>query len=255
MKYVRYLEGGSPRYGALQGDLVTPIEGDIFGRHSLTSGGRKLETLDLLAPCAPSKVVGIGLNYREHAREIGAPLPEEPRIFLKPPTAVVGPGASIVWPSMAGRVDYEAELVVVMGRPARDVEPEAALEYVLGYTCGNDVTARDLQQRDKMPVRAKSFDTFGPIGPCIATDLDPDDLLVECLLNGEVKQSGRTADMVFDVRHLVSFVSRVMTLLPGDVIFTGALPGIGPMSPGDVVEVRIPEIGTLRNRVVRPTAG
>ncbi len=251
MKYVRFLDGAQPRYGLVEGNEVTVLEGDPFGAASPMPRTRKLDTLQLLPPCEPSKILAVGLNYRDHAREVGAALPAEPRIFMKPPTSLVGHGGDIVWPKATEKVDYEAELVAVIGKRCKEVEPEEALSFVLGYTCGNDVSARDIQARDKLPNRAKSFDTFGPMGPCIVTDLDPTNLKVECLVNGQVRQSGNTADLIFGVADLVSFFSKVMTLLPGDVIFTGTPAGVGPIRPGDTVEVRIQGIGILRNRVIQ----
>jgi 2-keto-4-pentenoate hydratase/2-oxohepta-3-ene-1,7-dioic acid hydratase in catechol pathway len=225
--------------------------------------------------------VALGLNYADHATESGLPLPEQPIIFLKPPTAVIGHMDQIVYPAMSQRVDYEAELAVVIGKRARTVSSHEARRYILGYTCGNDVTARDLQQKDGQWTRSKSFDTFCPLGPWIVTDLNPSRLAVTCRVNGQVRQVGNTADMVFKVWDLVSFISRVMTLEPGDVIMTGTPAGVGPLSPGDVVfisrvmtlepgdvimtgtpagvgplspgdvvEVEIKGIGTLKNEVV-----
>jgi 2-keto-4-pentenoate hydratase/2-oxohepta-3-ene-1,7-dioic acid hydratase in catechol pathway len=204
----------------------------------------------VLAPCTPSKIVALGRNYRDHAAELGHDVPLEPLIFLKPPSAVIGPDEAIRLPAMSARVDYEGELVVVMGRRAyRLREDEDPLAYVLGYTCGNDVTARDLQQRDGQFTRAKGFDTFAPIGPVIATDLDPTDLRIETRVNGCVRQRARTRDLVFPVPVLIRFIAQVMTLLPGDLIFTGTPAGVGPLFDGDVVEVEIEGIGTLRNPV------
>jgi 2-keto-4-pentenoate hydratase/2-oxohepta-3-ene-1,7-dioic acid hydratase in catechol pathway len=210
-----------------------------------------LGDVNLLAPCEPSKIVALGLNYRDHAAEFGRQAPDEPLIFLKPSTAVIGPGANIIYPRMSRRVDYEAELGVVIGKTARRVEEENALEYVLGYTCFNDVTARDLQKKDGLFTRAKGFDTFAALGPWIETGLaDPDKVMVEAYLNGERRQHASTSTMVFGVRRLIAFISEVMTLLPGDVIATGTPSGVGPMRPGDEVEVRVEGIGTLQNRVL-----
>ena len=192
----------------------------------------------------------MGLNYQDHADEQNAQLPEEPRLFIKPATAVIGPDDAIVYPEMSERVDYEAELAVVISRRTRNIPPEEALRHVLGYTCGNDVTARDLQKKDRQWTRAKSFDTFAPLGPWIETDLDPSSCAVEARLNGEIKQSSSTGKMIFSVPFLVGFISRVMTLLPGDVILTGTPAGIGPMERGDTIEITVGGIGTLRNRVV-----
>jgi 2-keto-4-pentenoate hydratase/2-oxohepta-3-ene-1,7-dioic acid hydratase in catechol pathway len=204
----------------------------------------------LLAPCQPGKIVGVGRNYRQHAAELGHPLPAEPLIFLKPPTALAGPGDPIVRPRGFARVDFEGELAVVIGRRARHLRPDEALDHVFGYTCINDVSVRDLQQRDGQWTRAKGFDSFAPLGPCIATDLDPGNLRIRTLQNGVLRQDGSTADLIFDVPTLVAFVSRVMTLLPGDVIATGTPAGVSGMAAGDVVEIDIEGIGRLCNPVV-----
>ena len=216
-----------------------------------TFTGRKfpLGEVQLLAPCRPTKIVAVGLNYRSHAQEVRMELTEEPLLFLKPSTAVIGPDEHILFPSMSRRIDYEAELGVVIGTAAKDVLQEEAKDYILGYTCFNDVTARDLQGRDKQFTRSKGFDTFAPMGPCIETELDPSHLKVESYLGGKLKQSGSTADLLFSVFQLVAFISRVMTLLPGDVIATGTPAGIGPMQAGETIEVVIEGIGTLRNYV------
>jgi 2-keto-4-pentenoate hydratase/2-oxohepta-3-ene-1,7-dioic acid hydratase in catechol pathway len=192
----------------------------------------------------------VGLNYRDHAEEVRLPIPDEPLLFLKPVSSVIGPGDAIVIPPESSRVDYEAELAVVIGKTARRVTSEEAPEYILGYTCLNDVTARDLQAKDKQWTRGKSFDTFCPIGPWVETELDPSNLQIELYLNGEQKQASRTSKLIFDVFHLVEFISCVMTLEPGDVIATGTTSGIGRMKPGDTVEVRIEGIGSLTNPVV-----
>lgn len=209
-----------------------------------------LDEVRLLAPCRPSKIVAVGLNYRHHALEFKQALPQEPLIFLKPSTAVIGPEQAIVLPRGCRRVDYEGELGVVIGRRASRVPEQAAMRCVLGYTCVNDVTERTLQKVDGQWTRAKSFDTFAPVGPWIETDIDPGHLHLETRLNGMVKQRGNTGDLIFGVARLVSFISGVMTLLPGDVISTGTPEGVGPLAPGDAVEVAIEGIGTLRNQVV-----
>ncbi|MBA7669888.1 putative protein YisK [subsurface metagenome] len=205
----------------------------------------------LLSPCLPSKIVALGLNYRSHAEEVKAPLPEAPLIFLKPPTALIGPEDNIVYPPSSTRVDYECELAVVMKKPAWQVSIGEALDYVFGYTCFNDVSARDHQRQDVQWTRAKGFDTFAPVGPCIETELDPGNVHLETYLNGEIKQRGNTSDLIYPVPELISFISQVMTLLPGDIIATGTPSGIGPMFPGDTVEIKIELIGTLRNYVVK----
>lgn len=249
MKLIRFLSQGRAVCGIVNGNEVSELAGDFFG--SLTGAKSRIpfSGLSLLAPCSPSKVVAVGLNYRDHADELSLPIPEEPVIFLKPPTAVIGPGEKIVYPKAVQRVDYEAELGIVIKDRIRSVEPGDALQHVLGYTCANDVTARDLQKKDGQWTRAKSFDTFCPIGPWIETDLDPDDVQIECYLNGERKQSSRTSQFIFKAPYLVSFISKIMTLYPGDLIITGTPFGIGPVQRGDEIEVRIEGIGSLKNRV------
>lgn len=250
MKIVRFAADGKIRYGVLSGQSIRAIQGKPFANIKLTGERYPLGEVKLLAPCAPSKIVALGLNYRSHAAEVKAELPSVPLIFLKPSTAVIGPEDNIIYPPSSKRVDYEGELGVVIKKPAWRVPKEKALEYVLGYTCFNDVTARDHQRSDGQWTRGKGFDTFAPMGPCIETELDSDDAVIETYLNGELKQRGSTRDLIFPVSELVNFISNVMTLLPGDVIATGTPSGIGPMQPGDTVEIRIESIGTLRNYVV-----
>ena len=207
-----------------------------------------MEDVELLAPCCPSKIVCVGLNYVEHAKELKMKLPDEPILFLKPPSAVISPGAEIVVPKSSERVDYEGELGVVIGKRCKAIASDEAKKYVLGYTCFNDVTARDLQQKDVQWTRAKSFDTFAPFGPWIAS-IDPANADIETRVNGEVKQSSNTSDLIFGVPKLIEFISQVMTLEPGDVIATGTPPGVGRLEKGDMVEVEIKGIGVLKNRV------
>lgn len=215
------------------------------------STGVSLEIERLLAPVIPGKIVAVGLNYRDHAREMAYELPKEPILFMKPSTSVIGPGEAIRYPSQSSRVDYEAELAVVIGRTCRNVGAATARNFILGYTCLNDVTARDLQAKDGQWTRAKSFDTFAPLGPWIVTDLeDPHTLEITARLNGEARQSSNTANLIFNAFDLVEFVSHIMTLNPGDVIATGTPAGIGPMNPGDVVEIGIQGIGVLKNPVI-----
>jgi 2-keto-4-pentenoate hydratase/2-oxohepta-3-ene-1,7-dioic acid hydratase in catechol pathway len=251
MRLVRFTLGDRVSYGILEGEEIFPVQETPF-RETLKTGELfPLGNVNLLAPCEPSKIIALGLNYQDHAAEFGRQVPDEPLIFLKPPTSVIGPEEDIIYPQMSRRVDYEAELAVIIGKTARRVVEENALEYVLGYTCFNDVTARDLQKKDGLFTRAKGFDTFAAMGPWIETGIgDPDNLIVEAYLNGEPRQHSITKNMVFSVRRLIFFISQVMTLLPGDVIATGTPAGVGPMRPGDVVEVRVEGIGTLRNRVV-----
>ena len=251
MQIVRFRAGGKTRYGGLEGASVVEYSGTPW---SVFKRGRRryaLRQVLLLAPTVPSKIVAVGLNYRDHAVEMNMPLPDEPRIFLKPVSAIVGPDDPIVLPPQSIRVEHEAELAVVMKKRCRNVAAERARDYVLGYTCLNDVTARDIQARDRGPTRAKAFDTFCPLGPCIATDIDPNATTVEALVNGIVRQSGSTKDFVFPVEDLIARVSEVMTLLPGDVIATGTPAGVGPLHAGDRVEIRIDGVGVLKNPVVK----
>lgn len=211
-----------------------------------------LSAVQLLAPCQPTKIVGVGRNYVAHAAEHGAEVPKEPLIFLKPPSSVIGPGDAIVLTPLSQQVEHESELVVVIGQPARRLRRENALDCVLGYTCGNDVTARDLQRRDGQWSRAKGFDTFCPLGPWIETELDLSSQVVSCRVNGELRQQAGLGDMVFDVAHLLVTISAVMTLLPGDVVMTGTPSGVGPLRAGDQVEVGVSGIGVLRTPVQGP---
>ena len=225
------------------------LEGDPFGRYT---SGDQIDPAEfrVLAPVEPSKIVAVGLNYRDHAREMNKPLPDVPLIFIKPSTAVIGPGDAIVIPPAAGRVDYEAELGVVIGRRAHNVAAVEAADYILGLTCVNDVTARELQSRDIQYTRAKGFDTYAPLGPSVAVGLDGRELDVEAWVNGERRQASNTRELIFQIERLVEFVSSVMTLLPGDVISTGTPSGVGPLSPGDRVVVRVAGVGELANEVV-----
>lgn len=233
--------------------VVAQLAGHPFGGKEdikLTGVRFALGDVRLLAPILPSKVICIGKNYADHAREMGGEPPDEPVIFLKPSTAVCGPGDPILRPiRLSERVDYEGELAVVIGRLCREVPAERVAEVIFGYTCANDVTARDLQAKDGQWTRAKGFDSFCPLGPWIETAVDPADLALTTRLNGEVKQDSRTSALLHDVQALIMFVSQVMTLLPGDVLLTGTPAGIGPMEKGDEVSVRIEGIGTLRNPV------
>jgi 2-keto-4-pentenoate hydratase/2-oxohepta-3-ene-1,7-dioic acid hydratase in catechol pathway len=252
MKIVRFAADGRARYGILDGETVRQTSGMPYGRIRTTDRTYNLNEVKLLAPCKPSKIVALGVNYRSHGEEMSHRIPAEPLLFIKPDTAVIGPDDNIIYPESSERVDYEGELGVVIGKRAWKVSREKAPDYILGYTCVNDVTARDIQARDKQWTRSKGFDTFCPIGPCVQTELDPDNALLETRLNGEVRQQTSTGDLVFNAYELVSFISNVMTLLPGDVIATGTTSGVGPMLPGDTVEVTIENIGTLRNYVTKP---
>lgn len=243
MKLVRFTVENQIFRGRVEGNTVFPVDGE-------TSREFPLEHVRLLPPSLPTKVVAIGLNYRDHAEEMKVQLPDEPLLFIKPSSSLIGPGDSIVMPPQSARVDYEAELAIVIGKTAKHVSRKDARQHILGFTCLNDVTARDLQTKDGQWTRSKSFDTFCPVGPWIETDVDPSDLKIELYLNGERKQASRTSNLIFDSFSLVEFVSSVMTLMPGDLIATGTTSGIGPMKAGDTVEVRIEEIGSLKNTVV-----
>lgn len=251
MRIVRYTtRTESPRYGWILGDTIGPVEGDPFSEFHRQELELPLSKVHLLPPVLPSKIICIGRNYVDHAREHGAEVPEVPLIFMKPPTALIGPGDKIVLPPQSQQVEHEGELVVVIGKTGRWIPPEQALEHVFGYSVGNDVTARDLQRRDGQWTRAKGFDTFCSLGPWIETEFDPSDALITCHVNGELRQMASSRDMVFSVRQLIAFISSVMTLLPGDLIYTGTPAGVGPLLPGDVVEVQIEGIGILSNPVI-----
>jgi 2-keto-4-pentenoate hydratase/2-oxohepta-3-ene-1,7-dioic acid hydratase in catechol pathway len=243
MKLARFLWENKTVSGRVEGNRIVSLDKGTAIREF------PLEGVRFLAPCSPSKIVAVGLNYKDHAEELNLALPEEPLLFMKPSTSVIGPGDPIVLPPQSERVDYEAELGVVIGKTATKVSYEQARDHIMGYTCLNDVTARDLQQKDGQWTRAKGFDTFCPIGPWIVTNIEAGDLAISLLLNGEMKQKSRTSNLIFDVFRLVEFISHVMTLNPGDVIATGTTSGIGPMKPGDSVEVRIEGIGSLINPV------
>jgi 2-keto-4-pentenoate hydratase/2-oxohepta-3-ene-1,7-dioic acid hydratase in catechol pathway len=241
--------------GIISGETVREVSGDIFGRWKVTDRSWALADVKLLPPVNPSKIVCLGRNYKEHAAEFGNPLPKEPIIFLKPTTSLLAPGDPIILPPSSQRVDFEGELAVVMSKHCFHLrEDEDVRPYILGYTCLNDVSARDLQAADKQWTRAKSFDTFCPLGPVLETEFDLASSQVETLLNGVRKQHSALTEMVFPVDAIIRFVAQVMTLLPGDVVATGTPAGVGPMQPGDVVEVAITGIGTLRNPVVASSA-
>lgn len=252
MRLARIERGGARSWCIIEGDTAIFIDSAPFGQWQKTGETAPLDDCRLLAPVEPSKIVCVGLNYADHAAETGKTLPEEPCLFIKPSTAVIGPGDEIIFPKMAGRVDHEAELAIVISKEAKRVPRESWRDFVLGYTCLNDVTARDLQGKDGQWTRAKGFDTFAPIGPWIETDIDPAALSVEARVNGEVTQRSNTRHLIFDPSLLVPFISEVMTLLPGDVIATGTPAGISGMSIGDTVEVEVGGIGVLRNAVVAP---
>jgi len=252
MKLARYLYDGHIRYGVVEGEavhelLLTPFSG--LERQGRSYG---LDDVELLPPVYPQKIIAVGLNYRDHAEELGLPIPEEPMLFMKPPSSLLPHGGSIIYPPSSERVDYEAELAVICRAECRRVSPREAAAHILGYTCANDVTARDLQIKDGQWTRAKGFDTFCPLGPFIETEVALEELVVRLRLNGEIRQSSEVSNLIFGPAELLSFVSHVMTLYPGDVIITGTPSGIGELRVGDVVEVNIEGVGLLRNTVVSP---
>jgi 2-keto-4-pentenoate hydratase/2-oxohepta-3-ene-1,7-dioic acid hydratase in catechol pathway len=249
VRVVRIFQDQDVRYGLADESSVTLISDEPFAAWE-PEGVVSLPQAQLLAPVVPTKIVCAGINYRGHAQEMGHTIPDEPVIFLKPPTSVIGHGAEIHIPPGLESVDYEAELAVVLGRRTHRASPAEAKAHVLGFLCANDVTSRTLQRKDGQWTRAKGFDTFCPLGPWVETDIDPCDVRIQSFVNGEERQDARTSDMIFDPFELVSFVSHVMTLLPGDVVLTGTPSGIGALVAGDVVEVRIEGIGSLINHVV-----
>lgn len=249
MKVVRVFTGEDVRYGLADDSTITLISDEPFAAWE-PEDSVALQGARLMPPAMPTKIVCAGINYRSHAIEMGHEIPDEPVIFLKPPTSMNAPLGEVRIPPMCAQLDYEGELAVVIGRRAHRIPPSEALHHVLGYTCANDFTARDLQRKDGQWTRAKGFDGFCPLGPWVETDVDPSDLLIETYVNGAVRQRARTSDMIVPVPELVSFVSHVMTLLPGDVVLTGTPGGIGTVQSGDSVEVRIEGIGSLINRIV-----
>jgi 2-keto-4-pentenoate hydratase/2-oxohepta-3-ene-1,7-dioic acid hydratase in catechol pathway len=260
VRIARFSTDDEPRFAAVGEDqtgetVLAVLDGDpLYRPIQLTGEKVPLVEVRLLAPVLPrSKVVGVGRNYAAHAAELGNEVPAEPLLFLKPNTSVIGPGEPIVLPHQSQNVHHEAELAVVISRVCREVPRDRVPDVILGYTCGNDVTARDLQDRDRQWARAKGFDSFCPLGPWIETDLDPGDLAVTCTVGDEVRQSGRTSLMIHDVASLVSYISDAFTLLPGDVILTGTPAGVGPIVDGEEVTVTVEGIGSLTNRVVAPT--
>ncbi len=255
-RYIRFRSEQYPRgsFGLLENDRVTVLS-DAPWLHRESPGETiKFTEVTLLAPVQPSKIVCIGLNYHAHvdASFSADKAPERPLIFLKPPSSIIGPDDKIIHPPESERVDYEAELGVIISKQGRHIKAENAADYIFGFTCVNDVTARDLQKVDGQWSRAKGFDTFCPVGPWIVPELDYRDVLVEGIHNGEVKQSGRTAQMIFDIPYLLAYISSAMTLYPGDLISTGTPAGIAPMTPGDTIEVKVEAVGSLTNTVAAP---
>jgi len=245
MRLVRFLLSGKIGFGIHLEDGIQPIAWEPY--EDFEESYLKLAHGDvaLLAPVVPTKIIGIGLNYRDHAEEFGMEVPDEPTIFLKAPSTTLDPGGTIIYPERSEQVDYEAELAVVLGRQARNVPADEALTYVFGYTCGMDITARDLQIEDGQWTRAKNFDTFCPLGPWVETELEPGNLDISFSLNGEVRQSSNTSKLIFGVPRLIEFLSGIMTLYPGDIIMTGTPSGVGPVERGDELEMSIEGIGTL----------
>lgn len=241
----RFRSGDEVFYGEIDGNRVYPKNG-------FPGGTLELSGLRVLPPACPSKIVCVGLNYRDHAEELSMEVPKTPILFLKPPSAVIGQGDKIIYPACSSRVDYEAELAVVIGKRCKNIAASRAMDVIAGYTCFNDVTARDLQQKDGQWTRAKSFDTFAAFGPYLASteELDVSDTKISCRVNGEVRQASSTSNLIFDIPHLIEFITEIMTLEVGDVIATGTPPGVGELHRGDSVEVEIQGIGTLRNEVV-----
>ena len=250
MKYLRFFQKGNIRYGLLEKDnIIREVVGDIFNNHENTENVYSLSEINFLPPCVPSKIIAVGLNYFDHANEVQMKIPDEPLIFMKPPSTLIAHNDNIIYPKMSKQLDYEAELAVIIKNRIKNIEPEDVSKNILGYTCFNDVTARDLQKKDGQWTRAKSFDTFAPIGPFISTDLNPDNLQIKLYKNGQLMQNSFTSNMIFKVDKIISFISKIMTLFPGDIIATGTPSGVGQLEEGDKVEVEIEGIGILKNNV------
>jgi len=252
MKIARFIHNEKTKYGIVEGDLIKEIKGNPFTDEidTIDGGEYALEEVKLCPPTLPSKVVCVGKNYLDHIKEMGGgDIPEEPTLFIKPSTSVIGHNENIVIPKMSDRVDYEGEVAVVIKNKIKGISPDEVKHHILGYTCANDVTARDLQRKDGQWTRAKSFDTFCPLGPWIETDIDGD-LRIRTYLNGQIKQDSDTSHLIFSIKKLISFISCVMTLNPGDVVLTGTPEGVGPLKRGDVIEVEVSGIGKLKNTVV-----
>jgi 2-keto-4-pentenoate hydratase/2-oxohepta-3-ene-1,7-dioic acid hydratase in catechol pathway len=251
MRIVRYQtgDGKKPKYGWLLDDKVGEIGGNVFGRYRRKEADTPLADVRLIAPSEPSKILCVGKNYVEHAKELGSDVPKVPLIFMKPPSAIISNGDSVVLPPQSSQVEHEGELVVVIGKRGRSITAENARKHILGYTIGNDVTARDLQKTDNQWTRAKGFDTFCSFGPWIDTEFDPADAVLTTRVNGQMRQMASTRDMVFNIPTLIAYVSSVMTLEPGDLIFTGTPSGVGELKSGDEVLVEIEGLGVLKNSV------
>lgn len=257
MRFIRYVENNEStvRIGWIYQDWVGEIEGNMFTEYRRAEARTPLEKVRLIAPILPGKIIGVGWNYVDHAKEFDRPLPEVPTVFLKPVSAVIGTGEGVVLPPIAAQVEHESELAIVIGRRAKNVLAETAKSYIFGYTIGNDITARDLQKKDDTWARAKGFDTFCPLGPWIETEFEPADAMISCSVNSNLRQMASTRDMIFPVNSLIAYISSIMTLEPGDVILTGTPAGPAKLESGDIIEASIEGIGRLVNPVVSgPTA-
>ncbi|WP_028782145.1 fumarylacetoacetate hydrolase family protein [Thalassobacillus devorans] len=251
MKYVRFKDKDEVMFGIVEGDEIIPLDGDFLqGKPSKLDSTYNLNEVKLLPPVSPGQVVAIGLNYALHAEESGMPIPDEPMMFMVSPTSIIGNEDNVILPNLEHRIDYEAELAVVIGKKAKNVSRDDALSYVFGYTCNNDISDRTLQKKDGQFTRAKSFPTFKPLGPVIETELDPNHVEVKLTINGEVRQHSNTNDLIYKIEDLIVKVTEVMTLNPGDIIITGTPSGVGPLNPGDQIELEIEGIGKLENQVV-----
>ncbi len=244
-------KGHKPQYGWILDEMVGRIDGSLFGAYQRAEPEFHLSRVQLLAPCQPGKIICVGRNFPEHAKEVGAENPTVPIIFMKPTTSLIGPGVPILLPPQSSQVEHEGELAVVLGKPGRWIPVDFARNHILGYTIANDVTARDLQRRDGQWTRGKGFDTFCPVGPWIMTDFNPFDALITTHVNGQMRQMASTRDMIFSIPQLISFISSVMTLESGDLILTGTPAGVGPLLDGDIVKVSIDGLGELINPVER----
>jgi len=255
MRIVRFQRepGDQPSWGWVTEDRIGMIEGTPFEPFRRQEALLSIDKVQLLSPVVPGKIIGVGWNYRVHAEELNAEVPQVPLIFFKPPSSLIGPGDAIILPPQSDQVEHEGELAVVIGKRGRWVSPDEATQLVLGYSIANDVTARDLQRSDDQWTRAKGFDTFCPIGPWIETELEPTDTMITCTVNGQMRQMASTRDMIFSVRELIAFISSIMTLEPGDLILTGTPAGVGTLAPGDEVTVKIEGIGSLTNVVREET--
>lgn len=250
MRIIRYqIKNEAPKYGWILEDKVGEIEGNLFGSYKRKEAQTPITEIRLLAPSQPTKIVCVGRNYIDHAKELGNEVPKIPLIFMKPPSSIIADGEPIILPPQSKQVEHEAELVVVIGKRGKNITAEEASEYIFGYTVGNDITARDLQKIDELWTRAKGFDTFCSFGPWIDTEFDPSDAVVTCRVNGQMRQMASTRDMVFNVGVLIAYVSSIMTLEPGDLLFTGTPAGVGILEDGDVVDVEIEGLAKLSNPV------